>query len=237
MSGEAQRRWRGRHDLRPLTPGLVGDLTGPCAPCVFWQTLPRNGHDAEIEPDRLLAEWVQTVTIEWGPPGRVAYVDDAPVGHLLLAPARHVPRLAAFATAPSDPATLMLVTACVADDRGPTLDRTGAALRKLLVRAAAKDALRRGSRTLDVIGARATAVEGHPCVLPVDELERLGFRVERDHPVHPRLRLDLRALVTVREEVTARLARAIGIVPGLQPVPQTHPDGATRVLDAEDPVR
>ena len=235
MGGPTERRWRGHHDLRLLTPARATDLVGSCAPCVFWQTVPHNGHRATPDPSALLRDWVETVTAEWGPPGRVAYVDEAPVGYLLLAPARHVPRLAAFPTAPSDPSTLMLVTACAADDRAPSLDRGGAGLRKMLIRAAAKDALRRGSRSIEVIGARATAIDRHSCVLPVAELEKLGFRVERDHPVYPRLRLDLHTLVTVRDEVAAQLVRAIGRIPGLRPVPETHPDGATRVRSTGAP--
>src|SRR5829696_10355299 len=98
-------------DLRPLTPDRVTDLVGTCAPCTFWQTVPRNGDPELGEPVDQLAEWVEKVTADWGPPGRIAYVDGEPAGHVLLAPARHVPRLAAFPTSPADPSTLMLVTA------------------------------------------------------------------------------------------------------------------------------
>ncbi len=234
MDGPAERRWRGRTDLRLLTPDRAGDLVGSCAPCVFWQTVPHNGRGRAPDADLLLAEWVETVADDWGPPGRVAYLDGRPIGHLLFAPARHVPRLAAFPTSPADPSTLMLLTACAAQDGGLSPDRAGAGLRKALVRAAAKDALGRGCRAIEVIGARASAVDRHPCVLRVTELEKLGFRVERDHPVYPRLRLDLRTLVTVPEELAAHLARALGRLPGLRPVPQTHPDGATRVRRAHE---
>jgi hypothetical protein len=122
-------------ELRPLTPDRVGDLVGPCAPCTFWQTVPRNGHSDPREPLEQLADWVETVTADWGPPGRVAYVDGEPAGHVLVAPARHVARLAAFATSPSDPSTLMLVTAVT------TPPYAGGGLRKVLVQSAAKDAL------------------------------------------------------------------------------------------------
>ncbi|NUQ31922.1 MAG: N-acetyltransferase, partial [Dermatophilaceae bacterium] len=97
-------------DLPALTPDLVGDLVGPCAPCTFWQTLPRNGHGDDRPAAEVLADWVGMVASEWGPPGRVAYVDGEPAGYVMVAPARHVPRLAAFPTSPSDPATLMLLT-------------------------------------------------------------------------------------------------------------------------------
>ena len=52
-------------ELRPLTPDRVGDLVGSCAPCTFWQTVPRNGHSDPSEPLVLLAEWVESVTADW----------------------------------------------------------------------------------------------------------------------------------------------------------------------------
>lgn len=207
-------------DFRLLTPDRVADLAGPCTPCSFWQTVPHNGRGVEPDPIVLLRNWTDTVVQEWGPPGRVVYVDDRPAGYVLLVPARHVPRLAAFPTSPSDPGTLMLLTACAGEDRG---------LRKALVHAAAKDALRRRVRSIEAIAARPQALRRHPCVLEVDFLERLGFRVERDHPQYPRMRLDLRTVLSLREEVAGAAARALARVPRFRPVPDApHPDGATR---------
>lgn len=212
-------------ELRPLTPGLVGDLVGPCGPCTFWQTMPHNGHrrptdHAELE--HVLATWVEMVADDWGSPGSIAYVDDEPAGYVLFAPARFVPRLAAFATAPSDPGLPMLLTATAVS---PSEAR---GLRKTLVQAAVKESLQHHARTLDVIAARPLAVGRHPCVLEVSAVERLGFRVERDHPTYPRLRLDLRTVATVKDEVAAYLSRTLARIPGVRPAPGTHPDGATR---------
>lgn len=214
-------------ELRPLTPDRVGDLVGACSPCTFWQTVPRNGHSDPREPLEQLAAWVETVTADWGPPGRVAYVDGEPAGHVILAPARHVPRLAAFPTSPSDPSTLMLVTAVTT----PTY--AGRGLHKVLVQSAAKDALRHRARSLEVVAARPLAVSRHTCVLDVAFLEKVGFRVERDHPAYPRLRLELRTVVTLRSEAAAAIARALARVPGVRPVPETHPNGSShaRVSD------
>ena len=208
-------------EFRPLTPDRLGDLVGACAPCTFWQTVPRNGHSGPSDPLELLAEWVETVTADWGPPGRIAYVDGQPAGHVVVAPARHVARLAAFPTSPSDPSTLMLVTAVTTPgcaDRG---------LRKALVQSAAKDALRHRVRSLEAVAARPLAVSRHACVLDVAFLEKVGFRVERDHPAYPRLRIDLRTVVTLRDEAAAAVTRALDRVLGVRPVPETHPNGSS----------
>jgi len=209
-------------DLRPLTVDRVADLAGDSALCTFWQTVPRNGDILPREPLDLLTDWVREVTVNWGAPGRIAYVDDRPVGHVLLVPARYVPRLAAFPTTPSDPATLMLVTVRI------NADEHGRGLRKVLVQAAVKEALRHRERSIEVIAARPQAVGKHPCVLESTFVENLGFRVAREHPVYPRLRLDLRTIVTIREGAAAAVRKALAKVPGVHPVPETPPDGATR---------
>lgn len=212
-----------RREVRALTADRVADLLAPCAPCTFWQTVPHNGHRRDPDPLTLLADWVREVTEDWGPPGRVIYVDGQPVGHVVIAPARYVPRLAAFATGPSDPATLMLVTA------GVTEPSRGRGLLKVLVQAAAKDALRHRARSLDAIGARPAALRHHPCILEAAALERAGFRVEREHLTYPRLRVDLRNALTLRDDAAEMLSRALARMPKVHPVPETpHPDGATR---------
>ena len=221
-------------DLRLLTPDRVGDLVGSCAPCTFWQTVPRNGHgepsDRQAKLD-LIAGWVEEVTAEWGPPGRIAYADDRPVGHVLLAPARLVPRLAAFPTAPSDPATVMLVTAVTA----PDANGDGRGLRKTLLQTAAKDALKQHVRSLEVVATRPAAVAPHACVLEAEPLEKFGFRVEREHPAYPRLRIDLRTAVTLRDGAAAYVARALARIPRVAPAPEPHPRGSGSARSADQP--
>lgn len=214
-------------EFRLLTPERVGDLVGSCAPCTFWQTVPHNGHVSEPDPLDVLRTWVDEVTREWGPPGRIAYVDNQAAGYVLLAPARYVPRLAAFPTAPSDLATLMLLTTSVSDHEA------NPGLRKALVQACAKEALRHKARSIEAIGARPLALGRHPCVLEADLLERNGFHVKRDHPLYPRLRLDLRTVLSLRDEAAGLVGRALARIPGVRPAPETHPDGATRARSVE----
>lgn len=72
-----------------------------------------------------------------------------------------------------------------------------AAAGRRLVRAAAADLLHRPETS------RVAALEGwasgtDPCRAGVADWAELGFAVHRPHPVHPRVRLDLRALATWR---------------------------------------
>jgi hypothetical protein len=123
----------------------------------------------------------------------------------------------------------MLVTATTV---GP---EAGRGLRKSLVQSAAKDALRRRSRSLDVVAARPLAVGRHSCVLDVGFLEKAGFRVERDHPAYPRMRIDLRTVVTLKDEAAAAITRALGRIPAVRPVPETHPHGSSRARSVDRP--
>jgi hypothetical protein len=67
--------------------------------------------------------------------------------------------------------------------------------------------------------ARRGAAE-HPCLLPVEFLQRVGFKTQRPHPRTPRMRLELKSVVTWREEVEAALERLLGAVrPGRAPRP------------------
>jgi hypothetical protein len=55
-------------------------------------------------------------------------------------------------------------------------------------------------------------------VLPTDFLLAAGFVTVREHPVNPRLRLDLRSTVTWRSEVEAAVEKLMGAIRP-EPVP------------------
>jgi hypothetical protein len=66
------------------------------------------------------------------------------------------------------------------------------------------------------------------CVLPADFLLAVGFKTVREHPVWPRMRLDLRTMPSWREDVEAaidRLRRQV-LVPALS---RGHDTGRTGV--------
>jgi hypothetical protein len=83
-----------------------------------------------------------------------------------------------------------------------------------------KDLVQRGGiravEAFGTTGARAPrwALHGtdHTCLLPVEFLQRVGFKTQRPHPRTPRMRLELKSVVTWREEVEAALERLLGVV-------------------------
>lgn len=196
--------------LARLTLDNLDDLNEPCAECVFWELDPvRRGRVAGHERDEKSA-WLSEVLREWGTCGWVIHVDDLPVGHLIYAPPVFVPGARSFPTAPVGTDSVLLVTGHVAPAyRGQGLGR-------VLVQVMAKDLIRHGGiRAVEAFGdTRGRA--GH-CVLPADFLLGVGFKTQRHHPRHPRMRMDLRSVISWREDFETALDRMLGAVGGRRP--------------------
>ena len=198
-----------------LTLDNLPGLAGHGASCTFWELDPVRrqqirGHEAEEK-----AAWLSRMLREWGSVGRVLSVDGEPAGHVLWAPALHLPGGDGFATAPVSTDAVLLGSTYVAEEY------RGTGLGRVLIQAMAKDLIKHGG-----IGAVETfgTYRPHPgsCVLPVDFLLAVGFRTHRVHARYPRMRMDLRTTVTWREEFEAAAEKILGVVkrPARKPVPQ-----------------
>ena len=79
----------------------------------------------------------------------------------------------------------------------------------MLVQGMARDLVERGGiGAIEAFGDPAG--RGGRCLLPVEFLGSVGFKTHRPHPTTPRMRMDLRAAVTWRDEVEAALGRLVG---------------------------
>lgn len=207
----------------PITPDLATTLTEngvPCGSCLFWELDPvRRRQVPDDEPLGAVKDaWLSEVLREWGSCGRVALVDGEAVGYLTYAPASFVPGAQGFPTAPVSPDAVLLVTAHV------LLPHRGGGIGRLLVQGMARDLVTRGGiRAVEAFGKRGRAAHLQPasrCAVPAEFLARVGFKTQRAHPTTPRMRMDLRAAVTWRDEVEAALERLLGVVrPGQRPTP------------------
>jgi GNAT superfamily N-acetyltransferase len=203
-------------EVLPLTVDRLGDLTGTCADCVFWELGPALAARRRRHPREDKEGWLTATLLEWGSPGRVVYVDGRFAGYITYAPAHLVPRALAFPTAPVSRDAIVLVTARIDPEYA------GQGLGRVLVQSAAKDVLRRGHKALEAYGSGSGRTD---CLLPAEFLTAVGFRTARDHVTYPRLRLDLRTALRWRGEVEQAVERLLAPVRGLgppQPVGTAH---------------
>ena len=196
--------------LDHLTLDNLCDLPDTCQSCTFWELDPvrreRTGH-----PDAAASEkeaWVSRVLLEWGSCGRVLYVDGDPAGYVLYAPPSFVPGADTFPTAPVSEDAVLLMTLMVYPEYGD------AGLGRVLVQSVAKDLLKRGGiRAIEAFGdLKASRGTVGGCVIPADFLLRVGFKTHRAHYRYPRMRLDLKSVLTWREEVENALEKLMGAV-------------------------
>ncbi len=193
-----------------LTLDNLEALPAPCRSCLFWERDPVR-RSRVADPDAEKDAWVSHVLREWGSCGRVALVDDVPVGYLIYAPEAFVPGAAGFPTAPISPDAVLLTTAYVA------AEHAGGGLGRMLVQGMARDLIKRDIKAIEAFGD--TRGKGQQsCVLPVEFLGSVGFKTQRAHSTTPRMRMELRAAITWRSEVEAALERLVGAV---RPSPKT----------------
>lgn len=189
-----------------LTLDNLDDLPRRCRRCVFWELDPVSKQRCEEAgfPELEKEAWISATLLEWGSCGKVAYVDGVPAGYVLYAPPAYVPRSVAFPTSPVSPDAVLLMTAQILPEF------TGGGLARVLVQTAAKDLVRRGVKAMEAFADLKW--EKPDCVLPIDPLLAVGFKTVRPHPRFPRLRLDLKATVSWREDMEVALEKLLSSV-------------------------
>jgi GNAT superfamily N-acetyltransferase len=230
------RRWRrsigpegesvGRKIVR-LTVDLLAAIDAPCRRCLFWELDPvRRARVAPAEAAEEKEAWLSEVLRDWGSCGRVALLDDRPVGYVVYVPAALAPGASGLPTAPVSPDALLMTTAYVLPEA------RGGGLGRMLVQGMARDLIERGGfRAVEAFGdtrggGRLSLECPQRCVLPAGFLGGVGFKTQRAHGTTPRLRMDLRSALTWRDEVELALDRLLGAVRPARPVsPETRRTG------------
>ncbi|MCM3887305.1 GNAT family N-acetyltransferase [Frankia sp. R82] len=187
-----------------ITLDNVDDLPLPCRRCVFWELDPvaRSRAEEAGTSDIEKEAWLSSALLEWGSVGKIAYIDEMPVGFVMFAPPAYVPRSAAFPTSPVSPDAVLLMTALIIEEF------QGQGLGRILTQAVAKDIQRRGFKAVEAFGDMQNS--GARCVVPADYLLSVGFKTVRPHHRWPRLRLEVKNAVSWREDVEVALERLLG---------------------------
>jgi ribosomal protein S18 acetylase RimI-like enzyme len=193
-----------------LTLDNLGDMSPRCRRCVFWELDAAAGNRATADGSADLEKeaWVSDTLLEWGCCGQLIYVDGESAGHVLYAPPAYVPRSLGFATSPVGPDAVMIMSLWV----DPT--HTGGGLGRTLVQGVARDISRRGIRAIEAFGRTARHADDPAvaCLPPADFLLAVGFKTVRPHHYTPRLRLDIRSLVSWKEDVESAFERLLGSI-------------------------
>ncbi len=225
----------GRRTAR-LTVDTLHDLPELWRRDLFWELDPVRRQ--RLAPDDAVSAkeaWLSRVLLEWGSCGRVLYVDDGSahddeaaraVGFVVYAPPGFFPGTAVLPTAPVAEDAVQLATAHVLPEYA------GGGLGRVLMQLMVKDLLeRRDVRAVECIGVDGTAPmqsrssNRGESLLPAAFLQRVGFKTQRAHPFYPRMRLDLRAVVSWRTDVEAALERILSAVrPVSRPAPVPRED-------------
>jgi GNAT superfamily N-acetyltransferase len=236
----------------PLTGDVLAGLPDPCRRCLFWEhgapcPQPRSGSvlvglAPALTPGEIgraagdrKRSWIDAEVADGHPPGVVLWEETS--GNPRPSPGQAVPPVAAFAlfatadrfaprAAPAARASadaLLLATAWVA----PTHREQG--LGRLLLHQALRVAVRRDLAAVEVYGDRR--FRERACLLPATWLLHEGFRVHREHPRVPLLRLETRRLARWTEQLEHAWDEVVGHLPELVPVPQrgtvARSDGST----------
>ncbi len=186
--------------LRPLTVAHLNNLPGPCEGCVFWET--PDPHEVRCgsacDPERA-RQWHSTVLREWGACGLVAFENDEVLGFIKYAPPAYLPQIANLPGRLPESRCVVLACMHIRDDARQH------GLGTLLLRAALRDLVMRGERTVFACGVETTADMTAQPMIGVDFLLRNGFNIAHPHPSYPLLRLDLKSLVAWTENIEAVL--------------------------------
>lgn len=192
-----------------LTLDNLGELSPGCRSCVFWELDPVAGQRTCEDGSAALEKeaWVSDTLLEWGCCGQLGYVDGTAAGHVLYAPPAYVPRSSAFPTSPVAADAVVLMSAYLDPDFA------GSGLGRMLIQGVARDISRRGIRAVEAFGRTALCDTAElSCLPPAEFLLAVGFKTVRPHPRTPRLRLDIRSIVSWREDVEYAIERLLGSI-------------------------
>jgi hypothetical protein len=198
-----------------ITLDNLDELPVRCRSCVFWELDPVAAERAAKAGDPGLEKeaWVSATLLEWGSCGKLAQVDGVAAGYVMFSPPAYVPRSVAFPTSPVSGDAVLLTTGHVLPEF------SGQGLGRMLIQGVAKDMVRRGVKAIEAFGdAKWT---GPACIVPADYLLAVGFKTVRPHHRFPRLRLEIKATLSWREDVEVALERILGSMtpePAFRPV-------------------
>ncbi len=189
-----------RRRLRPLEDQSLEALPGACQGCMFWETAKplevRCGAACDLDGARRWHRWVAS---EWGPSGLVAMEGEHILGFIKYAPPEYFRQVGNLHGSLDERRSVLIACMHIQDEA------RNRGLGTLLLRAALKDLVSRGEKTVYAYATtQQTDISAEP-MIGLDFLQRNGFTIVTPHPQYPLLRLELKTLVSLTENLESVL--------------------------------
>lgn len=163
-----------------------------CKYCLYWEhpelLIDPAKEKKEEMFERKLA-WLRLVRAEFGPCGKLLYLNRRAVGYAEYAPARFLPNSRNYAAGPVSPDAVLIACLFI-----PAREHRGRGLGSLLLGSILDELRSRGIKAAEAFPRRGSP--GNPSG-PVEFYLEHGFHVHRDDEEFPLVRLELEQSLTV----------------------------------------
>ncbi|MGY4706587.1 N-acetyltransferase family protein [Candidatus Bipolaricaulota sp. J31] len=157
-----------------------------CKYCIYWEH-PELCTDPKIEvKEEMLAKkrtWLRRVREEWGNCGKLLFLGDEAVGYAQYAPARFFPAVKEYTAGPVSEDAVLITCLFI-----PSQEHRRRGLGSALLSAILEELRGRGIAAVETFARRGSPESPSG---PVEFYLKHGFRVLRDDPQFPLLRLEL----------------------------------------------
>ncbi len=152
-----------------------------CRSCLYWEngSLPRDREAGERETEK--RRWFNSISLVFGPSGKLVYDNGRVVGWAQYAPANCFPKARAYHAYPSDDAYMISCLAVKPEYRSRGVG-------EVLLRAVIEDLRARGLKAVETFARRGSS--NNPSG-PLELYLKAGFSIKADNEFLPLLRLEL----------------------------------------------
>ncbi len=157
-----------------------------CKYCLYWELPeecldPSRGSREDMLARKL--DWLRRVRKAFGDCGKMVYVDGKPVGYAQYAPPRMLPLSAEYSSGPPSGDAVLISCLFIAQK-----EYRGRGLGKQLLQSIIEDLRKRGVKAVETFARKNNP--NNPSG-PVEFYLKNGFKIHRDDPEYPLMRLEL----------------------------------------------
>lgn len=173
-----------RRKIVSVTPKTFANSGFECCTCTRWEGIPKSGNVQQMQ--QLKAENMRRIIKKWGVCGKLVYVDNEAVAFAQYGPAEFWQGINNFSACHVSEDAIFLACLYVlpyAQGRG---------LGKVLLQSIEASLIKKRVKAIEVLTTR----DDHHPPGPIEFYLQNGFRIEREDPRFPLLRLELKSLAS-----------------------------------------